>query len=138
MTKIICMRGVREIFGENLLRLIFRAGYKTQREFALEHGIDTSQLNSIIKGRAYVSEALMIKLSEYLSAEYWEFFMRDDTPVVRDADEGELLANYRKAVQKGVQGMIKNFMGFVLAGGMEGYAGQKEGADIPQERAKAG
>ena len=124
-----------ELIGKNLQRLRER-NCLTQEQLAEKIGIESPGLISRWEnGKKGIGKAVLKKLSESLHASPWEFLIADDTPVVTDSGEWEMLMCYRQAKLFNRAGEAARAVKFVITEAII-ERGDREGKEGSADRPK--
>lgn len=112
---------VHDVRWRNLIRLINKhepseRGY--QLDLARKLGIHPVFFNRVIKRKRSLSSELQQKLCELWGVRPWEFDIEDDTPIVNDTEEINILSLYRQAKRLGLERDVLAGISFLLEGAL--------------------
>lgn len=112
------------VMGKNLSRLREAAGFKRQQDFADALGILSQNLISQweIGMKSFGKENLQ-KFCQILKCQPYEFFIDEDTPIIKDRDEQEALFRYRKEKLLGIAEDVIRFSNYMM--GERGTSNEK-------------
>jgi transcriptional regulator with XRE-family HTH domain len=86
------------LIGKNLRRLRKLAGISQERLAKLV-GTTSTRLSAYENGRDGMGKDIMSRICKALNVEYYEFYLTDNTPILKDNKEKYLIHIYRK-IQK--------------------------------------
>lgn len=100
--RFLIMKGkdIEDLKRQNLIRLIKRNNLK-QYQLAEMIGITPEYLNKLIKGHRGLSDDIQARLCNALKLRPDEFYIDNETPILQDNNEQELMNIYREAKDLG-------------------------------------
>lgn len=106
---------IDEIKGLNLRRLRKRANL-TQQQVGEFINDSEGNVSAMEHGKRTLTDRKIEILCEKLNCEHFEFYIKDETPVLKDEEEKELLHTYREAKELGgvVASKIPEYGRFII------------------------
>lgn len=104
---------INVLIGRNLKRLREARGL-SQPQLARLIGTTPQRLSSYEVGRDGMGKEYMERVCKALEAEPWEFFVKNDTPIVRDKKEQNYLALLRRAEDMGIAEKVLDYCTFEM------------------------
>lgn len=100
---------IDNLIAENLKRLLGEKDI-SQNKLAEMLDVPPPLINQIIQSRKGMGKDLMARICKALHVEPYEFYITDETPVVSDELEKEILKLYREARELGgaVAGIVRD------------------------------
>jgi transcriptional regulator with XRE-family HTH domain len=126
---------INMIIGKNLRRIRKTRGW-TQEFLAVKIGVTTILINQIENAKKGMGKDVMARVCNILQVHPWEFYLADDTPIMRD-DERKFVEVMRKARPLNLSENIAQYARYLIDHAKKVHPMGEKTQNIDEKRQKA-
>ena len=117
---------IKQLKAANLRRLREQAGMK-QWQIEEMIGAKESHISEMESGKRAISDRVISILQDKLNIRPYEFFINNETPILKDGEESRHISDYREAEKLMIADKVDSYMSFIIK---EKQREKKEETDI--------